>query len=791
MSKEITVALAGNPNSGKTTIFNALTGARHKVGNYPGVTVEKKEGLVKVNGHKVNFVDLPGTYSLTAYSIEELVARNYIVEGKPDVVVDIIDSSNLERNMYLAVQLMELDVPLVLAFNMSDLAESRGIEIDTRRLSKLLGVPIVETVGNTKKGIAELGRMVVDVATGKVKSEPVETKYEEEVEKEIGKITGLLKGVATDGVKYPHRWLAVKLLEHDSEVEELLYKDDKKWPGINSQYKESRERLMSLLKEDSVNLVAEGRYGFINGVVRDTVRRKREEHITSSDRIDKVLLNRALGLPIFVVVMYLVFQAVFTWAGPLMDLVDAFFGWLGEVTTAIIPEGVVQSLIVDGIIGGVGGVIIFLPQILFLFFFIALLEDSGYMARAAFIMDRIMSRFGLNGKAFIPLLSSYACAIPGIMATRTMESRKNRLVTMLIAPLMSCAARLPVYALLIAALIPAKKIFGGTIGAQGFTLFSLYFGGTLIALLMAILFKSTVLKEETPPFVMELPPYRLPTLKGMLIHMWERSKLYLKKAGTIILAISIVLWFLFAFPGVSKNMSADEYRAERDKAAVILIGKTGYEPEAFEDAYVTVEEFEVMVEESGFEEGTKEYIEALKVRDERLASIEDQGIVDALNTYTAEGGYLTTIGEIDAREGMDILENSYGGRLGHAILPFFSPLGMDWRMSVAMVSSFAAKEVFVAAMGTLYSLGEEEGEDSPDLIESVREDPLLAGQQGVLLAIVIMVFSLLSTPCMATVAVIKQESGSWKWAGFLVFYTLALAWLVCFAIWQGGRLFIG
>jgi ferrous iron transport protein B len=778
----INVAIAGNPNSGKTTIFNALTGSRHMVGNYPGVTVEKKEGKVTIDGKKVNFIDLPGTYSLTAYSLEELVARDFIVNEKPDVVVDIIDSSNLERSLYLAAQLMEIHVPLVLAFNMSDLAESRGIEIDTENMSKLLGIPIVETIGNKEQGLMELKKAILDVAEKRVKSIPSEIKYEKGVENEIDKLVEVIKqSTPAESSLFP-RWFAVKLLEHDTEVEKEL-SGHKNWEEIEATLKVSKENLMKFLKEDSINLIAEGRYGFIKGVLKKAVIHVREDHIIVSDKIDKVLL------------MYIVFQGVFSWAGPMMDVVETFFEWLSGVATLVIPEGQIQSLVVDGIIGGVGGVLIFLPQILFLFFFIALLEGSGYMARAAFIMDNLMSKFGLNGKAFVPLLSSFACAIPGIMATRTMESEKGRLVTMLLAPLMSCSARLPVYTLMISAFIPNKKILGGVINAQGFTLFSLYFGGILVAMMMALIFKATILKGESPPLVIELPPYRIPTLKEIFIQMWDRSKHYVTKAGTIILAISIVIWFLFSFPqNPETSVDYDKLRGDKETE---FIEETGIKPTVFAEegshanAYLPYSEFDAVVKDNELNKGSKEYLEAEETLNNKLSEIKKDKpeIFTAITAYREN--YLPATSDIDNKEAMEIYSLSYGGKIGKGIEPFFKPLGMDWRLSVAMVASFAAKEVFVASMGTLYALGGEVGAESDTLIESVKNDPLFAGNQGILLAIVVMVFSLLSTPCMATVAVIKQESGSWKWAGFLVFYTLALAWIFCFVIWQGGRLVMG
>ncbi|MBN1881646.1 MAG: ferrous iron transport protein B [Deltaproteobacteria bacterium] len=797
MKKKITVAVAGNPNSGKTTVFNALTGSRYKVGNYPGVTVEKKQGTVETDGIVITVVDLPGTYSLTAYSLEEVVARDFIVTEKPDLVVDIVDASNLSRNLYLTAQLMELGAPLVVCLNMMDLAEARGIEIDADRLSALLGVPVVQTVGTKRRGMDELLDVIVRSALAGGAVTPSEIRYGEEIEKEIARLSEEVSADLSDDPPQLSRWHAVKLLERDTEVE-ARFAAGENWGNIRSLLDEGTDRLRSILKEDPTNLIAEGRYGFINGVVRDSVVHVREDHIRMSDTIDRVVLSGMLGLPIFVGVMYLVFQAVFTWAEPLMNLVEEIFFFLGGFAAAVIPAGLVQDLVVDGIIAGVGGVLTFLPQIMFLFLFIAILEDSGYLARAAFIMDRVMSAFGLNGKAFVPLLSSFACAVPGIMATRTMESDKSRLVTMLIAPLMSCSARLPVYTLMIAALVPDTKIFGGTVGAQGFTLFSLYFGGVIMAMLMAILFKTTILKEESAPLVIELPPYRLPTVRSVTLHMWDKSREYVKKAGTVILAVSIVLWVLFSFPRIDEGL---EGPSPTDPLAVAFFEETGIHPEAFETGgelegvYAPYRAYDDAVSKIAEKREDTAGDGATCLADEtiltsHLASVKarDPELYRALIEYREE--YLPARWELEREREREQMIESFGGRLGRAIEPVFRPLGLDWRFSISLVSSFAAKEIFVAAMGTLYAVGGDSAEGSPNLIQSIRTDPMFEGNTGVLLAVVIMVFSLLSTPCLATVAVVKQESGTWRWPLFLIGYTFALAWIVCFLIWQTGRLFL-
>ncbi len=571
--KKLTIALAGNPNSGKTTVFNAITGARQHVGNYPGVTVELKEGSCRHDGYEITVVDLPGAYSLTAHSMEELIARNFLVDERPDVVVDIIDSSNLERNLYLATQLEELEVPLVLAFNMSDTAEARGDTFNYELLSQLLGAPIVPTVGNKRQGIDELLRVAVRVATEPKPESRPRVRYGRDMEAEIRRLEAVLpQGSNLD--KYPRRWLAVKLLENDSEVREGVEASAPNAQEIIAQLEKSASHLETVFHDLPEVVVAERRYGFISGACEEAVRStvSVESRHDISDQIDKVVTNRVLGIPIFLGLMWVVFQLTFKLGEPPMGWIEGFFGWLGEVMTGLLAEGYVQSLIVDGIIGGVGGVLVFVPNILLLFLAIAILEDSGYMARAAVIMDRVMHKIGLHGKSFIPMLIGFGCTIPAVMATRTLEKRRDRITTMLVAPLMSCGARLPVYILLTGAFFSTA--------VAGNVIWSIYILGIVLAVLMAKLFRKFLLPGPSTPFVMELPPYRMPTLRGVLIHMWERGWLYLRKAGTIILAISIIMWFLFTFPKQSALEADYEARIE---AAADEEEATGLENELAED----------------------------------------------------------------------------------------------------------------------------------------------------------------------------------------------------------------
>jgi ferrous iron transport protein B len=541
MEKNITVALAGNPNSGKTTVFNNMTGARQHVGNWPGVTVEKKEGSCKYQDAEMRVVDLPGTYSLTAYSLEEVIARDFVVEEKPDVVVDIVDASNLERNLYLATQFMELGANLVIALNMMDVAESRGMAIDTDTLSELLGVPVVPMIATKKKGTQELLEAVVKAAEiGSSEDGRRQVNYGREVEGELTKIEGVLEFLKDDVLKekYSPRWIALKLLEGDEKVTEEVSKAENGNRIIDDAHK-SAKHIEAIFGDDTESVIVDRRYGFISGAGAEVIHRTAEERHTRSDRIDQVLTNRLLGIPIFLFLMWLTFQLTFKVGAYPMDWIDAAVGWLSETLNARMAETWYRSLLVDGIIGGVGGVLIFLPNIFILFFVISILEDSGYMARAAFIMDRVMHKLGLHGKSFIPMLMGFGCNVPAIMATRTLESRRDRILTILLNPLMSCSARLPVYTLLTAAFFSQRA---------GTVIFSLYILGIVLAVLMGKLFRKFLFPGPTAPFVMELPPYRTPTLKGTLIHMWERGSMFLRKAGTIILAGAIIVWSLGTFP---------------------------------------------------------------------------------------------------------------------------------------------------------------------------------------------------------------------------------------------------
>ncbi len=683
--KRITVALAGNPNSGKTTLFNALTGARQHVGNYAGVTVEKKEGTRQHQGCEMTFVDLPGTYSLTAYSIEEVVARNFIFDEHPDVVVHVVDGSNLERNLYLATQLIEMGAPLILAFNMSDVAEQRGYDIDLDTLSGLIGCPIVATVGNKGKGVDALLNAIVQKSQTEARKGGPVIHYGPEIEQELQRIGACVNTEHHLVKKYGTRWLALKLLEQDTDILDKGHSKE-----VIRTVAQSVERISRHFGDEPEIVIADRRYGFISGACTESLRQSVEARHTASDIADTLILNRLLGLPIFAALMYAVFKLTFWLGDPPMGWIESGIGWLGDFVSGFWPEGTespLHSLLVDGIIGGVGGVVVFLPNILLLFLAIAILEDSGYMARAAFLMDRIMHKMGLHGKSFIPMLIGFGCSIPAMMGTRILENRHSRLTTLMVIPLMSCGARLPIYALIIPAFFAPKW--------HGFMLWLIYMIGIVLAIFCARLLRKTVFKGDTTPFVMELPPYRMPTVRSVLTHMWQRSGLYLKKAGTVILAISIVLWALTAYP---------------------------------------------------------------KVPESKLASLTEEQAMDASLRY------------------------SIAGRIGTAMEPVIRPMGFDERIGTALIGALAAKEVFVAQLGIVYSMGQTD-EGSETLREKLRENysPL----QG----FCIMLFCLISAPCIATLAVCRREANSWKWAVFQFGGLTLMGYLITVIVYQTGQLF--
>lgn len=565
--KELVVALAGNPNSGKTSLFNELTGSRQHVGNWPGVTVEKKEGRLKFEGIDFKVVDLPGTYSLGAYTEDEVIARNFIIYDKPDVVINVVDATNLERNLYLTMQLLEMNANLVIALNMSDEAKAKGIEIDKDKLSQILKVPVVMTVATKGEGVKELLENVLKAV--EFKGERYRIDYGKELEEGISELESLIKEDEELSKKFFPRWLAIKFIEND----ENIMKEFSSKTALMEKVKLIQKKLEGIFGEDAEVVVADKRYGVISGIVKECVKKRStpEERYTLSDRIDRIVTNKYLGIPIFLVAMWAVFEFTFALGNPLSDWIEMFFDWLGEVTASwlesIAAPDILISFIRDGIIAGVGSVLVFIPPIFLLFFAISVLEDSGYMARAAYVMDRFMTALGLHGKSFIPMLIGFGCNVSGIMATRTLENKEDRLVTILVNPLMSCAARLPVYVLFAGAFFAEN---------QGIVVFSIYLLGIVLAVIMAKIFKKFLFKGRTAPFVMELPPYRVPTLKGLLIHMWERGSLFVRKAGTIILGVVVLVWILSSLPAGVEYASAESYIGRLGSAVAPILKPAGF-----------------------------------------------------------------------------------------------------------------------------------------------------------------------------------------------------------------------
>lgn len=690
--------LAGNPNSGKTTLFNLIAGTHYKVANYAGVTVEKKEARISYDGSEIILTDLPGTYSLTAYSLEEVVARDFITTTNPDVIVDVVDASNLERNLYLAVQLMELDKPVVVALNMIDMAEKRNIRVDAELLSKKLGVPVIKTIARDGVGKKELLEGIL-----KFKSEKREFRisYGSDLDPALEEMEAIIneKSFLTDS--YPSRWIAIKYLENDAEI----MKKGEVFADVHGKLTAIVERVEKHLKKTLDTypeiIIADYRYGYLRSVLKDVVKKENEmERLYLSDKADKVLTNRVLGPFIMLAVLYGLYEFTFWASETPVGWLESLFGWMGDTADALLPDGLLKSLIISGIIDGVGGVLGFAPLILFMFFIIAILEDTGYMTRIAYMLDRVFRAFGLQGSSVVPYIVgggiAGGCAIPGVMAARTIKSPKERLLTILTTPFMACGAKLPVYALLIAAFWPGNK--GGMM--LGITL-----GSWAIALLMAKVLGLTIVKGEQSVFIMELPPYRMPTVKGLLFHAWEKTWMYVKKAGTIILAVSVILWALMTFPGMSE---------------------------------------------------------------ERSAYYEDQ-IAQVESTVADEEAQAEAIAEIENAALSEELRGSYAGRIGTFFEPVTQLAGFDWRTNISIIAGIAAKELVVSTLGTAYSLGEVDAEESEPLSARLASDP----SWSIATAVAFLLFTMLYSPCFVTLAVINKETGSRKWTAFaLVGYTV-------------------
>lgn len=716
--RTINVALVGNPNCGKTSLFNIASGAHEHVGNYSGVTVDAKEGFFDFQGYHFRIVDLPGTYSLSAYTPEEIYVRKHIIDETPDVIINVVDASNLERNFYLTTQLIDMNVRMVIALNMYDELEASGNKLDYLKLSQLFGVPMVPTVCRKGEGVDKLFHVIIGIYEGsdfltqkkaEIRTEVLEDlrdwhetyvpdhkfgshseeehirprgifrhihiNHGPELERSIQAVKKLISVNEQIRHKYSTRFLAIKLLEDDKDIE-LFVETLPNGGEILALRDKEVQRIYNVMNEDSEQAITDAKYGFITGALKETFTDNHMEKEQTTRVIDSIVTHRIWGYPIFFLFLYIMFEGTFVLGDYPMQGIEWLVDQLGNLIRNNMAEGPLKDMLVDGIIGGVGGVIVFLPNILILYFFISVMEDSGYMARAAFIMDKIMHRMGLHGKSFIPLIMGFGCNVPAIMASRTIEDRKCRLITMLVNPLMSCSARLPIYLVMVGAFFPNQA---------SFVLLCIYATGIILAVLMARLFSKFLVKGDDAPFVMELPPYRMPTTKSILRHIWEKGAQYLKKMGGIIMIASIIIWFL------------------------------GYYPQ--HDAYETVAEQQ---------------------------------------------------------------ENSYIGQIGKAVEPVIEPLGFDWKLGIGLISGVGAKELVVSTLGVLYT--NEEDVENVNLSNRIPITPLAA--------LAYMLFVLIYFPCIATLAAIKQESGSWKWALFAAGYTTVLAWCIAFVVYQLGNLII-
>ena len=748
----IRVGLAGNPNSGKTTLFNVITGAHQKVGNYAGVTIEKKQGHKIFEGIDIVFYDLPGIYSLTAYSLDEVIARDFIIDEKPDIIVDVIDSTNIERNLFLCLQFQELGVPVIGALNMIDEAESLGISIDEKELSCILGLPLVKTCGKKNMGIESLLRSIVNEAS--VKKEFVRTiSYGSEVEKEIDT---LLVGLSTDPAfvaRYSARWIAIKLLEKDSSVHSKLDEHQKKnyIVQIASRCVQNIEKHFG---RDAEIVMSEQRYAYVHGAVSETVIRRTAKQYQLTKAVDNILLNRLLGLPLFLFVMWGIFQLTFALGKYPMSWLESLFSFMSNVITSAVPNGAVQSLLVDGIIGGVGGVLSFVPLVIVLFVCISILEDSGYMARAAFLMDKFLHIFGLHGQSFVPMIIGFGCSVPAVMSARTLKNDRDRIITILIMPFMSCGAKLPVYILLAGAFFPRNA---------GNVVMAVYIIGVVLALLSALLFRKTVLAGEATPFVMELPPYRMPTARGILWHVWDKTSRYLRKAGTILLAASILIWVAVSFPKPTVNNAKYESLFQE-----------------YRSAHITT----IKAQISGWVSGSIPLatIADEQEREDAKAIVKDissgKATIESKAKEKANDEATTYIKTVKAHDG---LVHSIAGRVGKIIEPVVRPLGFDWKIGISVITGMAAKEAVVSTLGVLYNTGTDADEKSMSLRAALQSDPSFTR----LVAFVLMIMTLIAPPCIAALSTIRAEVG-WGWFGFQIGYSLTLAWTICFVIYQIG-----
>lgn len=729
---EIRVALVGNPNCGKTSLFNIASGSHEHVGNYSGVTVDAKEGRFEYKGYKIVFVDLPGTYSLSAYSPEELFVRKNLIEDVPDVVINVVDASNIERNLYLTTQVIDMNLRVVMALNMYDELRAKGDKIDTKQLGWLLGVPVCPTVSRNGEGISELLDAVLKIYSGDYDdtfARHIHINHGQELERSIGRIKDLIAKNEAVRSRYSTRYLAIKYMENDADIERIVESLPNHDEIIAARFEEWT-RIEEMLHTKAESAIVDAKYAFIQGALGETyvpggVVQKR----TLTDRLDTIVTNRWLAFPIFLVVLYVIFWMTFTIGQYPMDWIEWLVGRFGDFVGSFLPDGAFRDLVVDGAIAGVGSVLVFLPNILILYFFISMMEDTGYMARAAFIVDKLMHKIGLHGKSFIPMVMGFGCNVPAIMATRTIESHKARLITISIIPFMSCAGRLPIFVLLTGAFFP---------GHAPVALFCIYLLGVLLAILSAKVVGRFV-KEDDLPFVMELPPYRIPTGKALWRHTWEKGKQYLHKMATTILIGSVIIWGLGYFPRDS--------RLEEAKGEYL--------------ALIETEEAASAVQKSGIGDGMGEVLPEVE---SEIALLERE--VDSL--YASQQTH------------------SYLGTIGHAVAPAFEPLGFDWRMDISLLTGVVAKELVVSSLGVMYSQGATAATaDADELSQDTALQSVLKQNVSLPAAVAYMIFVLLYFPCIATFVSIKSETGRWRWAIADCAYTIAVAWIVA---WLGFHL---
>ncbi len=736
-NRKITMALAGNPNAGKTTLFNKLTGARQHVGNYPGITVSHKEGYFKHDNRDIILTDLPGTYSLTAYSVEEIVSRDFLTTEKPDVVINIVDASNLERNLYLTTQFLEMGVPLIIALNMMDVAKDRGIEIHFKKLSALLGVPVVPIVARSGKGKDDLINEAIKIADANLSHESRDISYGEDLDEVLMELIETISAASFLTKNYNPRFTAIKYLEHD---DQMLTKGAAADPETARKLEQKvgviSDHLLKTMDVYPEAIIADHRYGFIKSIVMQGVMIHTfdTDRLYTSDRIDKILTHRLMGPVVMLAILFGLYQFTFSWSELPVLWMESLFSWLGGVVETTLPDGMLKSMIISGVIDGVGGVLGFVPLIMFMFFGIAVLEDSGYLARVAFMMDRVFRIFGLHGSSVMPFIVSGGiaggCAVPGVMATRTLRSPKERMATLLTVPFMNCGAKVPVLVLLIGAFFNEHKAF---------YMFLFTMLAWLVALCGAKFLRMTVLKGDATPFVMELPPYRFPTFQGLLIHTWERTWQYVKKAGTVILGISILLWALMTFPGLPDHQM-NHYDQLRSQVI------------------------------SGVSPAVLNELAASDTGDSDLSA-------DALTLQQK-------LSQINSRQSAETLQNSVAGKIGSFFEPVSSLAGFDWKTNIAMLGGFAAKEVIISTLGTVYSMGEMDSQNAGSLGQRLVNDP----NWNRVVAVSALVFIMFYAPCFVTVVCIAKEA-SWKWAFFSMAFNTAFAFLAAVAVFQIGNLF--